>query len=96
LYAGLSGVWLFRLVPESVLPVLSRNLRLLFLLGPPLALAEATNATLLSVYLVGTPLCGWLFVRAVRTQTSGKRIASIGWLLLAWCAFGLVASAPYF
>jgi hypothetical protein len=96
LYLGLSVVWVLHLIPEPVLDALSKNLRLLFLLGPPLALAKATNAILLCVYLLGTLVCGWLFLRTLRSQTPGKKIAGIAWLLFAWSVFGLLASAPYF
>jgi uncharacterized membrane protein YqjE len=96
LYVGLSVLWLLHLIPEPLLAALSKNLRLLFLLGPPLALAKATNATLLCVYLLGTLVCGWLLRRSLRTQTPGKRLANIVYLLFAWSVFGLLASAPYF
>ena len=96
LYVVVSIIWLFHWVPKPGVDFFSANLRLLFLLGPPLALAKATNPTLLLVYLVGTLLSGWLFTRVVRARTLLGRIGASGALLVTWCLFGLVASAPYF
>jgi hypothetical protein len=94
LYASMSAIWLFRWFPETTFSVLVTNPRATCLLGPPLALLGASNWMLLTIYVVGTLLCGWLFWRVVRTQAVGATIVAAATLLFVWLLFGLVASAP--
>jgi hypothetical protein len=95
LYFGLSVVWLGDWIPEPLRTYLLDRYLFLFLQGPPLALRGARYPMLLSVYLAGTLVCAWLFLRVARARTSRERVVGTGWLLIAWCSFGLLAASPF-
>lgn len=87
-------VWWLRLLPEHVGVFLVSAERLLFLHGPPLALAHP-KGVFLWVYFLGSTMCTIAFFAGVRATTLTRRVFAWATFALLWLAWGVVATAGF-
>jgi hypothetical protein len=92
-FAVHSLVWGLRLLPDDAFRAIMSAERLLFLQGPPLALAQRTWPFVL-LYLVGIVSSVFVLRRAIfAPRWLGTLMFGLAFAVL-WCVWGILASAP--
>ena len=88
-----SLVWGLRLLPDDAFRAVTSAERLLFLQGPPLALAQRTWPFML-LYLIGIMSNAFVLKRAFAAAGRMRTVAFALAFAVLWCVWGILASAP--